>query len=167
MKRYGLMVPVLIMLLAASGTFASEQVPIPIALVELEYHDTSGEPQDQTEVHKARIQLFMSSLREDLNRSGNFKTVEMSCGAEPCSIADTDEDELIAAAKEAGAKLMLFGGIHKVSTLIQFAKVQVADVERNEPVMRKSMSFRGDDDRSWLRMQKFLVKQMNDELLKK
>lgn len=166
MKRSALMIAAMMLLLNASATLASEQAPIPIALVALDYEDTSGEPQDQTEVHKARIEMFMRSLKEDLNRGGHFKTVEMNCGAAACSIEDTDPDELIAAAKQAGAKLMLYGGIHKVSTLIQFAKVQVADVERNEAVMYKSMSFRGDDDRSWLRMQQFLVKQMNEELLK-
>ena len=166
MKRRGLMAGWLILLLGASVAFASEQVPIPIALVELEYKDTSGEPQDQTEIHKARIQMFMRNLKEDLNNSGHFKTVEINCGADPCSVEDTDPDELMAAAKKAGAKLMLYGGVHKVSTLIQFAKVQVADVDRDEAVMYKSMSFRGDDDRSWLRMQQFLVKQMNEELVK-
>jgi hypothetical protein len=166
MKRCALTIAALILMLNAGMTLASEQAPIPIALIELDYEDTSGEPQDQTDVHKARIQMFMRSLKEDLDRSDHFKTVEMSCGADPCSIEDTDPDELIAAAKKAGAKLMLYGGIHKVSTLIQFAKVQVADVERNEAVMYKSMSFRGDDDRSWLRMQQFLVKQMNEELVK-
>jgi hypothetical protein len=166
MKRCASVIAAMMLLSSASGTWASEQGPIPIALVELEYEDTSGEPQDQTEVHKARIQMFMRSLKEDLDRGGHFKTVEMSCGADPCSIEDTDPDELIAAAKKAGAKLMLYGGIHKVSTLIQFAKVQVADVDRNEAVMYKSMSFRGDDDRSWLRMQQFLVKQMGEELVK-
>lgn len=165
MNQRGSMSALLLLLLIASASSVSENRPVPIALIELGYKDTSGEPQDQTDVHRQRIQMFMRSLAEDLNSSGHFKTVEMSCGASPCSIQDTDPDAIIAAARQAGAKLMLYGDIHKVSTLIQFAKVQVADVDRNQPVMHQSMSFRGDDDRSWLRMQKFLVKQMNQELV--
>jgi len=143
-----------------------ERNPIPIAVIDLDYVDTSGETADQGEAHSARLQLFMKTLRDDLDQSGAFKVIPMTCDPEPCSITDSDPESLVGTAKKSGAKLMLFGGIHKMSTLIQFAKVQVVDVERNELVMQRSLSFRGDDDRSWLRAEKFLTKQLTEELAK-
>lgn len=139
--------------------------PMPIALVDLDYRDTSGEPQDQTAAHEAHLRLFMKTLAEDLEASGHFVVVPIHCDPEPCSIGDTDAQALLAAAKEGGAKLMLYGDIHKVSTLIQFVKAQVVDVERDASVMSESMSFRGDDERAWLRLEKFLAKQMLEKLV--
>jgi hypothetical protein len=140
--------------------------PVPIALVDLDYRDTSGEPQDQTAQHEAHLRLFMKTLAEDLEASGHFVVVPIHCDPEPCSIDDTHADTLLSAAQESGAKLMMYGDIHKVSTLIQFVKVQVVDVERDASMMSESISFRGDDERAWLRLEKFLAKQMLDKLVK-
>ena len=156
--------------LALPGPHASAaergRVPVPIAIIDLDYRDTSGEPTDQTEIHTARLRRFMDTLREDLTRNGQFKVVALECDPAPCSIDQSDAGALLGAARAAGATLMLYGGIHKVSTLIQTANVVVADVERDAVVVQRSLNFRGDDDRSWLRAEKFLATQLNEELMK-
>ena len=143
---------------------AAADKPIPIAVIDLDFRDTSDEPTDQNKAHSERLRLFMEALRADLTRNGQFEVVELKCDPAPCSIEDSDSESLLNAAKAAGASLMLYGGIHKASTLIQFANVVVADVERDQVVARRSLSFRGDDDRSWQHAEKFVAKQLNEEL---
>jgi hypothetical protein len=143
---------------------ASAATPTPIALVDLDYLDTSGEPQDQTEAHATYLRLFMQTLAEDLESSGHFRVVPIECDPAPCSVDDTDAQTLLSAARRSGAKLMMYGGVHKVSTLIQFVKVQVIDVEQDKSLMSESISFRGDDERAWLKLEKFLAKQMLEKL---
>ena len=54
--------------------------------------------------------------------------------------------ELQKAAHTAGAKLVLLGGVHKMSTLIQFAKIQIAGEEQGRIVFDRLATFRGDTD---------------------
>lgn len=159
-------VAALMLLSCAANAVSMESEPVSIAVLDLDYVDTSGEPRDQAHDHENRMRLFMQALRKDLEASGRFIVVDIECDPAPCSIVDSEPEHLMGAAKAAGARLLLFGGIHKMSTLVQFAKVQVVDVERNAVVLRRSLSFRGDDDRSWLRMERFLVGQLNEAPLR-
>ncbi|HEY6641893.1 DUF2380 domain-containing protein [Povalibacter sp.] len=142
----------------------NERDPVSIALIDLDYRDTSGEPTDQSEAHQARLRGFMDALRDDLARDGRFRIVDPKCDPAPCSIDQTDSQSLLDAAKAAGAKLLLYGGIHKASTLIQFADVLVADVDKDQVVVQRSLNFRGDDDRSWMRAEKFVARQLTEAL---
>src|SRR5215831_11107280 len=72
--------------------------PVPIAVLDLVYVDTSGEPRDQTQEHAARVRRFSDTLRSDLERSGRFRIVTPQCGAAPCS-ARSEPSELLARAR--------------------------------------------------------------------
>jgi hypothetical protein len=133
--------------------------PLPIAVLDLVYVDTSGEARDQTQEHAARIRHFSDALRSDLERSGKFRIVTARCGSAPCS-ASGEPSELLARAREAGAKLVLIGGIHKQSTLIQWAKVQAVDVDTGRPVLDKLLTFRGDSDEAWERAEAFAAREV-------
>jgi hypothetical protein len=133
--------------------------PVPIAVLDLVYVDTSGEARDQTQEHAARIRRFSDALRSDLARSGKFRIVTPQCGSTPCS-ASGEPSELLARAREAGAKLMLIGGVHKQSTLIQWATVQALDVDDDRPVLDKLLTFRGDTDEAWERAEAFVAREV-------
>jgi hypothetical protein len=133
--------------------------PVPIAVLDLAYVDTSGEPRDQTQEHAARIRRFSDTLRGDLARSGKFRIVTPQCGSTLCS-ASGEPSELVARAREAGAKLVLIGGVHKQSTLIQWAKVQAVDVETDRPVLDQLYTFRGDTDEAWERAEVFVAREV-------
>ena len=133
--------------------------PVPIAVLDLVYLDTSGEPRDQTQEHAARIRRFSDALRSDLERGGKFRVVTPTCGAAPCS-ASGEPSELVARAREAGARLLLIGGVHKQSTLIQWAKVQAVDVDAGRPVLDKLLTFRGDTDAAWERAEVFAAREL-------
>jgi hypothetical protein len=139
---------------------AAEQAT-PVAIVDFDYKDTSGEPADQSAMHKARLAAFNRSLRADLSRSGKYALVSLTCQPDPCSITQTQPEEIMHAARHAGARLLLFGGIHKESTLIQWAKVQAVDVVKDKPVLDRLFTFRGDTDEAWQRAEAFIAGQVN------
>jgi hypothetical protein len=130
--------------------------PVPIAVLDLDYIDTSGEVRDQRQEHTARLRQFSAALRSDLARSGKYRIVTLDCGPAPCATSDLQPSELIDRARKAGAKILLMGGIHKQSTLIQWAKVQAVDVDTDRAVWDKLLTFRGDTDEAWNRAEAFL-----------
>jgi hypothetical protein len=142
-------------LAAAAFAGAAGPEPVPIAVLDLDYVDQSGEVRDQQQQHQARLQRFAESLRTDLANSGRYRIVHPTCNPAPCTGSGPDPESLTAAARKAGATLMMFGGVHKESTLIQWAKLLVVDVQSNKLVFDRLITFRGDDDESWKRAEAF------------
>lgn len=149
--------------LATRGIATDGVPPRPIAVVDFDYSDTSGEVRDQVAEHTRLLGAFMTWLRRDLAAEGKFRVVEVSCGGRPCASTDTSET-LENAAKSAGAKLLLLGGIHKQSTLVQWVKVQLVDIEGNRLILERLLTFRGDSDEAWQRAERFIVGQIRDKL---
>lgn len=145
---------------AVPVTRAENGTPIPLAIAEFDYTDTSGEAQDQREIHAARLADFIALLREELAASGKYRIVTLACAKPPCSAARTDAAELLGAARASGAQLLLYGGIHKMSTLVQFGRAQAVDLAADKLVFDRALSFRGDDDEAWHRAGMFLAEQL-------
>lgn len=133
---------------------------IPLAIADFDYTDTSGEAADQREAHAARLAEFTALLREELAASGKYRIVTLACAKPPCSAARSDPAELIEAARAAGAQVLLYGGIHKMSTLVQFGKAQAIDLEADKLVFDQAISFRGDNAEAWRRAGMFLAEQL-------
>ena len=146
---------------------AAAEEPITIGVAEVDYQDSSGELKDQQAAHAERAQRFAESLRQDLGASGKYKVVTLDCGKDPCSVANQIPEDLIAAAKKAGARLLVYGGVHKMSTLVQNMKAQAIDVEANRLVFERLITFRGDDATSWERAERFLAEELLEEPLAK
>jgi len=127
-----------------------------MAIVGLDYVDTSGEVSNQKAAHQRRLQAFAKALQRDLAASGRYRFVPISCGAEPCS-SRMNPFELQKAAHAAGAKLVLIGGIHKMSTLIQWAKIQIIDEDQGHVVFDRLLTFRGDTDEAWQKAEGFVA----------
>jgi Protein of unknown function (DUF2380) len=132
---------------------------VPIAVLDLDYVDTSGEVRDQRQEHAARLQRFVEALRADLASSGRYRIVSPVCDPAPCAVVNGNSADLIADARKAGAQLMMFGGVQKMSTLIQWAKLLVVDVQTGKVVFDRLITFRGDDDESWKRAEAFSVRE--------
>jgi hypothetical protein len=137
-----------------------------VAVANFDYIDTSGEVRDQKDLHAARVRSFSEGLRTDLAGSGGYRIVNLNC-AVACSALDATPSKLLEEARHQGARLLVFGGIHKQSTLIQWLKVEVIDLQTDDVVLDRLMSFRGDDDDSWHRAEAFLVKSVLDEQAKR
>jgi len=131
--------------------------PIPIAVADLDYSDSSGEVQDQSTKHGMLLRAFVDSLRCDLASTEHFRVVTLACSPEPCSVGRSDPGKLLGKARDAGAVVLLYGRIHKMSTLVQWAKVQIVDVRTDTLVLDRFLTFRGDDERAWQRAEAFLA----------
>jgi hypothetical protein len=89
-----------------------------IAVADFDYSDSSGEAVDQSAQHRARMAAFADLLHADLARRA-FVVTQPACAAPPCTAGSMAPDELIAAARQGGARYLLYGRIHKMSTLAQ------------------------------------------------
>jgi coenzyme F420-reducing hydrogenase delta subunit len=132
--------------------------PIPIAVADFDYVDTSGEARDQRADHEARLQAFMRAVRADLAGSGQYRVVALVCSRTPCPGAGSAEFKKDALAS--GAQVVFYVGIHKESTLLQWMKDEAVEVETGRQVFARLMTFRGDTDESWMHSERFLIKQI-------
>jgi Protein of unknown function (DUF2380) len=106
------------------------------------------------------LRRFMDSLRSDLAKVEQFRIVALTCEPNPCSLQAAPPAEVFAKARQAHARFIVFGEIHKISTLIQLGNSHVVNVETNTPVIDRILSFRGDSDQAWRRAEGFIVKEL-------
>ena len=139
--------------------------PVTVAVADFDYVDTSGEVLDQEREHAQRLRALAQQVREGLGDSGRYRVVSLGCDPDPCSAGRTDPAELIAKAQAAGARLLVYGGIQKMSTLIQYGNAQVVDLAADRLVFNRNISFRGDNDEAWRRAAQFLVADLVNENL--
>lgn len=145
--------------LVAGASRAEPPAAIPIAILDFDYVDTSGENRDQTADHARRLDELSASLRRDL-AGGRFRIVPLACDGRACAPRDP-HDEVRRAAQQAGAKYLVFGGVHKMSTLVQWAKLDITDVETDRLLSDRLLTFRGDNDEAWRRAEQFMVQELN------
>jgi len=133
--------------------------PVALAVLPLDYVDTSGEPTDQTAAHERRSADFISALKRDLSANGQYRIVSLSCGSTPCD-PSTSSSAIEKAARAAGARFVLFGGVHKMSTLIEWAKIEIADEDKGRIVFDRLLTFRGDTDKAWREAESFVAQEI-------
>jgi hypothetical protein len=133
-----------------------------VAVVDFDYRDTSGEERDQRQEHETRLRDFMTALRSDLAARGKI-IVSPKCDPMPCSV-ERPAAELLRAAREAGAGVLLVGTVQKTSTLIQWAKTEAIETGTERIVLDKLFTFRGDNDESWRRAESFIADQLASSL---
>jgi Protein of unknown function (DUF2380) len=134
--------------------------PVKLAIADFDYKDTSGETQDQAVAHAERLKNFTQLVDDELSASGKYQVVALTCPKRPCSAGAMDAESLTDAARQSGARLLLYGGIHKMSTLVQFGKAQIADLETDQVVYDRTITFRGDDANAWKRAGEFLAEDL-------
>ncbi|MDB5621217.1 DUF2380 domain-containing protein [Tardiphaga sp.] len=94
------------------------QQPITIAVTDFDYVDTSGEAADQAAVHRDRMVIFAAALRDELAQR-DYRVVRPNCPHPLCTAAGMAPDDLVATARREGARYLVYGGVHKMSTLVQ------------------------------------------------
>jgi len=134
---------------------------VAVTIDDFGYVDTSGEPADQVAIHQKRLLAFMSSLRRDIEADQHFHLV--SCKP-PCAADDGRPDDRLRAASQADARVLIIGGIHKISTLVQSAKAVAIDVASNHVLYQKLFTFRGDSDQAWERAETFVSEDIRTAL---
>lgn len=150
--------------LSAGASMAAE--PVTVAVADFDYSDTSGEIANQVEAHHARVTAFSQLLRDSLVADGKYRVVRLDCPGRACTAASMPPDDFVAEARRAGARLVIYGGIRKMSTLVQWGEVQLVDLDRNELLLRRTVTFRGDTDEAFRRAAAFVGETLKDVMPK-
>ncbi len=140
--------------------FSAARAALPIVVVDFDFYDTSGEARDQTAEHARRMNAFVSILRDRLSQTPEYDVVEWQCPESSCTAGTLAAEDLAKSARNAGASRLIFGGIHKMSTLVQLGKVFVIDLDSDRVVLQRSFTFRGDTDQAFDRAAEFVVRQL-------
>jgi hypothetical protein len=135
-----------------------------VSVDDFKYRDTSNEPTDQTAVHEKRLLAFMTALRDDVTADRRFKLVPSSC-APNCPTEGPALGDRLSAASQAGTQILIIGVVHKLSTLVQNARIVAIDTTSQRIVFQKFFTFRGDNDEAWQRAERFLSEEVRDRLL--
>lgn len=130
--------------------------PLTIAVADFDYKDTSGEVRDQSAEHKARVAHFAELVRENLSAKGDYRVLPFDCPQHPCTPIRMGSDDFIASARRTGARFVVYGGIHKLSTLVQNGLVEVVDLQNEKLILKRTVSFRGDNDEAYRRAAAFV-----------
>jgi hypothetical protein len=141
--------------LGATNGFAEDARPAKIAVAHFDFLDTSGEVQDETARHEKQLRQFETEMRETLSQDNAIDLVALPCKSDRCSLGDPGIDQLKKQAKTAKAQFLLVGGLHKMSTLIGWAKLVVVDLEKSGRTCDRLLTYRGDTEEAWRRAAKF------------
>ncbi|PAY05506.1 hypothetical protein CK489_29460 [Bradyrhizobium sp. UFLA03-84] len=124
---------------------AAQASPLGVSIDDFSYVDTSGEVVDQTAAHQKRLDAFMTALRADVAAEPRYRLVP-------------------SAAPAGEAQIKVVGGVQKMSTLIQWAKVAVIDVGASRVLYEKLYTFRGDNDEAWDHARMFVSREVRAAL---
>jgi len=134
-----------------------------VTVEDFSYLDTSGEPADQTAVHQRRLRAFTTALRRDVDADGPYRLVPPSC-TPPCAEQGPPSARETQSTAQGDERIRIIGGIHKMSTLVQWAKVAVIEVDTNRVLFERRYSFRGDNDEAWDRAESFVFRDIRAAL---
>src|SRR5690349_12884143 len=83
-----------------------------VAIAGFSYKDTSGEVRDQTQEHRARLDMISRLLRENLAGGGKVAIVDVECPSAGCAVEDgVAPAALLETAARAGARYLVVGGV--------------------------------------------------------
>ena len=150
--------------LISDASAATADHALAVSVDDFIYIDTSNEPADQTAVHEKRLRAFMTALLDDVTADRRLELVPSSC-APNCPIQGPALRDRLRAASQAGAQILIIGGIHKMSTLVQLARTAAIDTTSQRVLFRKFFTFRGDNDEAWQRAERFVSEEIRDQLL--
>lgn len=122
-----------------------------IVVASFDFKDTSGEPQDQARKHSALLVHFDDSLHSALATDSEFQATRLTCQHNPCSLASTSLKTLMGAAAATDADYLLIGQMHKMSTLVGWAKFALVEIATGKAVCDRFLTYRGDTEEAWKR----------------
>jgi hypothetical protein len=134
-----------------------------MAFAGFSYKDTSGEVREQTQEHRARLEMLNRLFRENLASGGKFTIVEIDCRSAECALEDGVAPPALAeSAAKAGARYLVAGGVQKMSTLVQWARISIIDLKERKAVLDRLYTFRGDTDDAWRHAALFAIRHVNE-----
>lgn len=165
--RRTIIATILMMLgVSAPAAFGEPSQSAKFAVASFNFEDTSGEAKTDTEQHDAMLKDFQSVVSKTLSDKLKFEVMPLPCAPDKCSLADPGMETLADMAKKADARYLVAGGLHKMSTLVGWAKVVVVDLGANGKVCDRLLSYRGDNPEAWERAAKFAATDLIDHCMR-
>jgi hypothetical protein len=144
----------------ASDAFSQASQSAKLAIASFTFEDTSGEPKTDPTQHAAMLKDFQSIVGQTLSEKLKLEVTPLPCAPDRCSVDDPGMETLADMAKKADARYLVAGGLHKMSTLVGWAKVVVVDLSPNGKVCDRLLSYRGDNPDAWERAAKFAARDL-------
>jgi hypothetical protein len=140
--------------------FSAESAPKKILVYDFHLDNTSLEPTSDAE--RARIARISDELRADLQKSGLYEVLDQKTAEKALSgiywIGHCNGCELDPA-KKAGAQLVAYAWVQKVSNLILNLNVVIEDAKTGKQLNSGSVDIRGNTDVSWDRGVRYLLEE--------
>jgi len=143
------------------------EAPLTVAVADFDYVDSSGEVRDQSEEHRARVANFAETVRANIGSQGTYRVLPLECPEPPCTPLNMRSDDFIAAGRRSGARFVVYGGIHKMSTLVQWGDVELLDLQTDRLLLKRTVTFRGDSDEAYRRAALFVGETIRDAMEKR
>lgn len=153
---------------------AQEQASPPSLLVlDFDLIDDHPEPA-QAEHMKARLASMPIVFAEGVAAAGLYRVIDLEPVRPLQARFQAQQQYLhrcaacqIELGKAAGAQWVASGWVYKVSNLILYLNVLIRDVASGEEKLMKSVSIRGNNDRSWERGLRYLVRDLAEQAAQK
>jgi len=130
-----------------------------LAIAGFDFLDTSGEVRDQSEEHAERLKAVTATLVDELSTATDLvKPAILNCAKAECSMATAGVPQLAERARLSGGRYLLFGRVHKMSTLVGWMKFAVVDLQADKPVCDRFLTYRGDTDEAWYRATRMMAR---------
>ena len=153
---------------------AQEQASPPSLLVlDFDLIDDHPEPA-QAEHMKARLASMPIVFAEGVAAAGLYRVIDLE-PVRPLQAGFQAQQQYlhrcaacqIELGRAAGAQWVASGWVYKVSNLILYLNVLIRDVASGEEKLMKSVSIRGNNDRSWERGLRYLVRDLAEQAAQK
>lgn len=164
-RRASIAVVSTLMLLTAPAAFGDTPQSAKVAVAAFNFDDTSGEAKKDNGQHDTMLKDFQSVVSKTLSDKLKLEVTPLPCAQGKCSLADPGMEALADMAKKANARYLVAGGLHKMSTLVGWAKVVVVDLGPNGKVCDRLLSYRGDNAEAWERAAKFAANDLIDHCM--
>lgn len=149
-----------------SAAFSQTAQSPKLAVASFSFEDTSGEPGAVPTQHDVMLKDFQSIVSKTLSEKLKFEVTALPCAPDKCTLEDPGVEALADMAKKADARYLVAGGLHKMSTLVGWAKVVVVDLSPNGKVCDRLLSYRGDNQDAWERAAKFAATNLIDHCMR-
>lgn len=153
-------------IVSASAAFGEPPPSAKVAVASFTFEDTSGEAKKDNVQHDAMLKDFQSIVSKTLSDKLKLDVTPLSCAPDKCSLTDPGMEALADMAKKADARYLVAGGLHKMSTLVGWAKVVVVDLGPDGKVCDRLLSYRGDNPEAWERAAKFAANDLIDHCMR-
>lgn len=157
---------VLLLLGESAGAAASPAAPPKLAVLEVELTGDLGGPQFEAE-HAARLAMASTLLRQELERSGLYRVVDLTAARAQIAQLQSQQRYLhdcngcdLDVGRQLAADQVLVAWVDRVSGLILTLTYEIHDVASSRILARKSFDFRGDNDAAWSHAITYMVRDL-------